>query len=126
MSALSEIENVIEEYLDGLHRADTERLKSVLHPKAVYGTADEATPLIRGMDEYFAEVAKRVSPASQGEKRNGVIDRIDIAGENTANARVRCTMNGRDFVDFLSFIRTEGEWRILSKVFQVAEAEAGT
>ncbi|MEM8986384.1 MAG: nuclear transport factor 2 family protein [Pseudomonadota bacterium] len=125
MSAQAEIEKAIGAYFDGLYHADVERLRKVFHPQAVYATADEVKPLIREMNDYFAVVADRVSPASRNESRKDAIDRIEIAGENTANARVRCTIGDRDFVDFLSFIRTEGEWRIISKVFQIIERNKG-
>ena len=125
MSPQAQIEAVIGKYLDGLHHADEALLKSVFHPRAVYATADEETPLIRSMEEYFPVVAARVSPASRGEARREAIDQIEIAGANTANARVRCAMGDRDFVDFLSFIRTDGEWRIISKVFQIKERKRG-
>ncbi len=119
MSAYTQIEQVIGEYFDGLYHADAERLRRVFHPQAVYATADEAEPLIRNMKDYFAVVEKRVSPASRNEVRKDIIDRIEVAGRNTASARVRCSIGERDFVDFLTFIRADGEWRILSKVFQI-------
>ncbi|MEO0881553.1 MAG: nuclear transport factor 2 family protein [Pseudomonadota bacterium] len=125
MSAHAEIKQVIGDYLDGLHYADVDRLSNVFHPKAVYATADEAEPLIRTMSDYFVVVASRVSPASRNEPRKDAIDRIEVAGENTATARVRCRMGDRDFVDFLSLIRTSGEWRIISKTFQIIERTEG-
>lgn len=125
MLARNEIEKAIRMYFDGLHHADPQRLAKVFHPQAVYATADEAQPLIRTMDEYFTVVAGRDSPASRNDPRKDVIDRIEVAGDNTALARVRCSIGERDFVDFLSFIRTEGRWRIISKVFQIIETKNG-
>lgn len=46
-------------------------------------------------------------------------DGVEFAGENAAFARVRCRMGERDYVDFLSFIREDGRWRIIAKVFQI-------
>ena len=49
-----------------------------------------------------------------------IVDFPDLAGENTAMARVRCSIDAR-FRDFLTLVRTDGQWRILSKIFQINE-----
>lgn len=93
-------------------------------PKAIYATADETPLLYRTMAEYVPIVADRQSPASRKEARRDHIDTIEIAGENTAVARVRCSIGNRDFVDFLTLVRTDGRWRIIAKVFQIIERQA--
>ncbi|MGO4841845.1 nuclear transport factor 2 family protein [Rhizobiaceae sp. 2RAB30] len=32
-------------------------------------------------------------------------------------------MGPRDFVDFLTLVRTDGRWQIIAKVFQIIERE---
>ena len=123
MSDFSAVTGVLETYFDGLYHADTERLAAAFHPQAIYATADETPLLYRTMDEYFPVVAKRESPASRGESRRDVIDAIEFAGENTAFARVRCSIGTRDFVDLLTLVQTDGAWRIMAKVFQIIERE---
>ncbi len=126
MTNYSAITAVIEDYLNGLYHCDTELLGRVFHPKAIYATADETPMLFRTMDEYFAVVVARVSPASRNEPRNDVIDSINFAGKNTAFARVRCTFAAKDFVDFLTFVRIDGAWLIISKVFQMTDQASVT
>ena len=121
MTAFAAVAGVLETYFDGLYHADIERLGAVFHPKAVYATADETPLLYRTMDEYLPVVAKRVSPASRSEIRRDVIDSIEFAGENTAFARVRCSIGTKDFVDFLTLVRTDGAWWIMAKIFQITE-----
>lgn len=121
MSDFSAITDVIRDYFDGLYHCDTDVLGRVFHPKAIYATADEAPMLFRTMDEYFPVVAARVSPASRNEPRNDIIESVEFAGENTAFARVRCSFGGKDFVDLLTFVRTDGAWRIMAKVFQMSD-----
>ena len=123
MTAFAAVAGVLETYFDGLYHADIERLGAVFHPKAIYATADETPLLYRTMDEYFPVVAKRVSPASRNEVRRDVIDSIEFAGENTAFARVRCSIGTKDFIDFLTLVRTDGAWRIMAKIFQITERE---
>jgi hypothetical protein len=121
MSNFVAVSGVLETYFDGLYHADTKRLDVVFHPKAIYATADETPLLYRTMDEYFPVVAKRVSPASRNEPRRDVIESVEFAGENTAFARVRCSIGTKDFVDFLTLVRTDGTWRIMAKIFQITE-----
>ena len=125
MRDFSTVTGVLKTYFDGLYHADTERLAAAFHPQAIYATADETPLLYRTMSEYFSVVAKRESPASRGEPRRDVIDAIEFAGENTAFARVRCSIGTRDFVDLLTLVQTDGVWRIMAKVFQIIERETG-
>lgn len=111
-------------YFDGLHFADPERLAKVFHPRALYATADEQPPLFRDLPSYLRIVGERQSPASRGEARKDTIDAIEFAGDRTARATVRCSIGPRDFVDFLTLVRVQEGWRIVSKVFQIIEAEA--
>jgi len=122
-AAFNEIAEVLRDYFDALHFCDTDRLQRVFHPRAIYATADETPLLYRTMEEYVPVVAARQSPASRDEPRRDHIDSIDLAGANTAVARVRCSIGRRDFVDFLTLIRTEGQWRIIAKVFQIIERQ---
>jgi hypothetical protein len=122
--AFQDISAVLTDYFDALHFCDIEMLQRVFHPKAIYATADESPLLYRTMEEYVPVVAARQSPASRGEPRRDNIDAIDFAGENTAIARVRCSIGTRDFVDFLTLVRTEDQWRIIAKVFQIIERES--
>ena len=112
---------VLEAYFDGLYYCDAAKLEQVFHPKAIYATADETPLLYRTMPEYMQVIAARKSPASRGDERRDVIDAIDFAGDNTAFARVRCTIGARDFVDFLTLVQVDGQWRIMAKIFQIIE-----
>ncbi len=116
---------MLKTYFDALYTCDTGLLEQIFHSRAVYATADENPALIRSMPEYFPVVAKRTSPASQNAPRRDVVESIELAGENTAMARVRCTINAHDFVDFLTLIREDGQWRIMSKIFAMQPAQEG-
>lgn len=121
--AFSEIAAVLQDYFDALYFCDTGLLQRVFHPRAIYATADETPLLYRTMEEYVPVVAARQSPASRDEPRRDHIDAIDLAGDNTAVARVRCSIGQRDFVDFLTLVRSEGQWWIIAKVFQIIERQ---
>ena len=44
---------VLQEYFDGLCHSDTQRLRRVFHPQAVYACATAEPAVILRMDEYF-------------------------------------------------------------------------
>jgi hypothetical protein len=115
--AESELREVLQLYFDGLYASDVELLRRALHPRAIYVCATDDELVYRDVDEYLPIVAARPSPASRGEVRKDHIDALEFAGANTARARVRCSIGDRDFVDFLTLIRTDGRWSIISKVF---------
>jgi hypothetical protein len=124
-SEFGALEAVISDYFDALYHCDTELLQSVFHEKAIYATADETPLLYRTMEDYVPVVAARQSPASRGETRKDAIDEIQLAGANTAFARVRCSIGDRDFTDFLTFVRDQDRWQIMSKIFEIKPREQG-
>ena len=69
------------------------------------------------MDQYFPVVDKRASPASRNESRTDRIVSIELAGPVTAFARVECSIAPKFFSDFLTLIKLEGRWQIITKVF---------
>ena len=123
-SPFAAVAAVLEVYFDGLHHSDTDRLRQIFHPEAVYASASDGALLYRTMAEYFPIVDARPSPASRGEARRDRIRSISFAGSVTALATVNCAIGDRYFTDFLSLVRLDGRWRIIAKVFH-AEPLAG-
>jgi hypothetical protein len=121
VNSFSEITRVLSLYFDTLYCCDLDKFDMVFHEKAIYATADEAVPLFRDMSEYRRVIAKRTSPLSANEPRLDFIDSIELAGKNTARVRARCAVGSRDFVDFLTLICDNGQWRIISKIFQIID-----
>lgn len=115
--ALPAVTALLRDYFDGLYFSDTQRLKRVFHPQAVYATATEGTPLILRMDEYLPVVDKRPAPASRGDARSDRIVSIDFVGPVTALAKVQCAIKPKHFTDLLTLIQVDGRWQIISKVF---------
>jgi hypothetical protein len=108
---------LLQHYFDGLHHSDTARLREVFHPEARYATATEGALLLLDMAQYFARVDQRPSPASRGEPRTDEVVQIDFAGPACAFAKVRCSIAPRHFTDYLTLVKVDGRWQILSKVF---------
>jgi hypothetical protein len=108
---------VLREYFDGLHFSDTQRLRRVFHPRAVYATATDDPPLVLDMDRYFAVVDRRPSPASRGDARTDRIELIELVGPATALAKVQCSIRPKHYTDLLTLIKVGGRWQIIAKVF---------
>jgi len=117
----SEVHDLLHMYFDTLYYCDLEKFDAVFHSQAIYATADETPLLYRDMTAYRKVIAQRRSPASRSEQRRDFIDAIEFAGDNTALARVRCSIGERDFVDLLSLVQIEGRWRIIAKIFQIIQ-----
>ena len=113
---------MLRDYFDGLHHSDSTVLARVFHPQATYATASDGTLLQWSMAEYFPVVDRRPSPASKGEPREDRIVSIAFAGPVTAVARVECVIAPRRFIDLLTCVRLDGQWRILAKVFHAEQA----
>ncbi|HET7794834.1 MAG TPA: nuclear transport factor 2 family protein [Rhizobacter sp.] len=116
---------VLQLYFDGLHHSDTQRLRRVFHPRALYASASDGTLLALGMDQYFAVVDQRVSPASRGDARTDRILAIEFAGPVTALARVQCSILPRHFIDLLTLVKLDGRWQVIAKVFHHAPTPEG-
>ena len=112
---------VIADYFDGLYYSDTDRLARVFHPLAQYVCATDGSLLYRTMGEYFPIVAARPSPASRGEVRQDRILSIEFAGPGTARAVLNCAMGDRVFTDWLTLVRLDGRWQVISKVFHYVQ-----
>jgi hypothetical protein len=111
-------------YFDGLYHSDTKRLRTVFHPRARYVCATDSALVDIGMPDYFAIVDDRPAPARRGEARQDAIDSIEFAGPKTAFVRARCAIGPRRFTDLLTFIKADGAWRIIAKVFHYDTAPA--
>jgi len=115
---LNAIESQLQLYFDGLYHSDTQRLRQVFHPQAIYACVADGQLLHYTMDEYFPIVDQRPSPASRAEPRQDRIISIEILGLTTAVARVECAIAPKQFQDVLSFLYLDGRWQIIAKVFE--------
>jgi hypothetical protein len=111
------IVDLLKRYYDALYRCDTALLATVFHASAQYFTVSSGELLHLDMHSYFPIVEQRISPESSEEPYAFSIESIEFAGAVTAIARMRCSMLGKDFIDLLSLIQIEGEWKIIAKVF---------
>jgi Putative lumazine-binding len=114
------IVDLLKRYYDALYRCDTALLASVFHASAQYFSASSGELLHLDMHSYFPIVEQRISPESSGEPYTfslESLESIELAGAVTAIARMHSSMLGKDFIDLLTLVKLEGEWKIIAKVF---------
>lgn len=116
-NAISEIQQQLEQYFDGLYFCDVQLLNNVFHSDAIYINVTEQPVLRLSMAEYFPIVASRISPASKRQTRQDKISSINLIHERLALVHVECVIHPKYFYDALTFVFEDGKWKIISKVF---------
>lgn len=104
----------LEHYLQGHATGDPAHFRAAFHEVAdLYWVADGALQTLTG-NAYVARAPG--TPAANEAERSRRIAWIEVAGD-AAVARVELDYPGVFFVDYMSLLRIDGEWRIVNKTF---------
>ena len=106
----------VDAYCKGVFRGDIALLRAVFHPKAALFAEVRGQPYYKPLDDYLAVVARRESPEALGEPFLMKPVLVEVTHE-IAFAKVHCPMLGYHYIDYLSFVRLEGRWVIVNKLF---------
>ena len=120
----AEIEKVLQVYFDGLYEGDTKKLGQAFHTAShLYsvGADGKAADLPRA--DWFKSVESRPSGKSKGSERRDRIVSIDFSGPATAFAKVECQLPPRYFTDYLTLLKADGRWQVISKAFHAVTKE---
>ena len=109
---------VIQNYINGTYSADIALLKSVFHEKAVMNGYIGSSLLMSDPSPFIDDIASSPSMKAKNDPYNVEIISISREG-NVASAIVRETGFRGDttLVSFFHLINTDGELRIISKLF---------
>ena len=119
MSDKQEIKNVIQLYFDCMFESSRDKAHAAFHPDAwISGYLPNGYQQMTVSDFGDFVAAQQPSPKSNGEVASLDIISLEIAG-HTAVALVRDAYLGLVFLDTLSFIKLEGQWLIINKLFHV-------
>ena len=110
------IEAVVEAYFEGLYLSDTKRLERAFHPSARIMGYDEGKLIDNPIDTFIAFVGRVTPPAEEGEAFDMEIVSVDIQG-SAAAVKVADLYKGLRFTDYLSLLKIDGTWKIVSKTF---------
>lgn len=112
-----DITTALADYFDGIYEGDTAKLRRAFHAEAHLYSATDGPLTDMSLEDYLALVGGRPSPASRNAPRADRIVAIDYSGPETAMAKVELSVSPKNFVDFLTMLRVDGRWRIISKTF---------
>lgn len=121
----SQIEATIQTYFDCMFEASAEKTHAAFHPNAKI-TGFTPDGLVELSVDQFAKMVASTEPSPKASGATAFLEIIslDIAGD-TAVARVRDDYLKARYLDTLSFLRSDGEWRIYNKLFHI-EGPAGS
>jgi hypothetical protein len=117
-SEIEAVEKVVWTYLDGLYEGDTGKLAQAFHEVShLYSVSDGGVADLP-REKWFEFVKGRASAKSQGLKRTDRIVSIDLAGPETAFVKLECSIHPRYFTDYLTLLKLNGGWKVVSKTFR--------
>jgi hypothetical protein len=119
MSDEQAIKTTIQTYLECMHESSGEKVHAAFHPDAKITGEIEGELHAMSVPEFAGFVeSQQPSPKEKGESERLDVVSLDTAGK-TAVARVRVDYLGMTFLDTLSFLKTDDQWRIYNKLFHV-------
>lgn len=122
--AVPELHAALTRYFDLMYDCDLSRFDTIFAPTVQLHGYREGRLLCWSAEAYKAILRERVSPKTQGAKRGDEIIALDVAGPEQAFTKVRVKIARLVFVDYLTWHRIEGAWRITSKGFHLEREDA--
>lgn len=114
---IKEIVDFLETYFVMLYEGDAETMEKVFHQGAHISYVDNGEIVIANREVLKERIANRVSSQQAGVARQDNILSIDFINENYAMVKVNLVIVDKLFTDYLSLIKNDGQWTIVSKTF---------
>jgi len=105
----------VNHYLAGHATGSAAEFSAAFHPKAMLYWNRDGAFAERTSAEYIAGAPGK--PAADEAQRKRSIESLDVTG-NVGMAKVVLDYPSVRFVDYLSLVKADGEWRIVNKIFQ--------
>ncbi|MBT5383881.1 MAG: nuclear transport factor 2 family protein [Kordiimonadaceae bacterium] len=119
MNAKGQIKNLIQIYVDSMDESNPNKVKQIFHNNAKIVGYLHGDFMEMSVDDFAGFVAsQQPTPKEKGENVIFEIITCEIEG-TTAVVKLRDKYLGITFMDILSFIKIEGEWKIYNKLFNV-------
>lgn len=112
----------LDNYLKGHATGDGEYFKKAFHTEGNLIFIREGKYTTRSFADYIAGASGK--PAADEAKRKRWIESVDVSG-NAATAKIILDYPTVRFVDYMSLLKINGEWKIINKSFY-AEPKAAT
>lgn len=110
------VRRAVEHYFMGHATGDGGHFRAAFHPVANLYFVREGKLVTRTSADYIA--GARGAPPPDESRQSRVVERIDVTG--TA-AVAKLVLDGPEakVTDYMSLLKTDGEWKIVSKIFFV-------
>jgi hypothetical protein len=108
-------------YLDGHKTGQADSFRRAFHPEARMLFVRDGQFVKTEIADYIARAPGK--PADDEDKRRRRIDSIDIVGD-AAVAKITLDYPEVTFTDYMTLLKINGEWRIVSKVFSADRSKA--
>ncbi|MFL2699706.1 MAG: nuclear transport factor 2 family protein [Gammaproteobacteria bacterium] len=119
MSDKDQVKNIVQLYVDSMDESNPDKVKEAFHANAKVVGYLHGDFLEMSVDDFANFVASQ-QPPPQEKDENVVYEILECEIEGTTGCvKVRDTYLGITFLDTLSFIKNDGEWRIYNKLFNV-------
>jgi len=110
------IRQAVQYYFDGGKNRDSVALRKAFHPDARMLFAKDGKLVVVPIGEYIARVAAdRLEPGEVDSTRRRVTS-VDVAGD-AAVARLELERPDALLTDYMSLLKVNGRWQIVSKIF---------
>ena len=106
----------LEHYIQGHATGDGAHMRLAFNPAGRLFWSNADTLATRTVEEYIAGMPGKPAPDEATGVRKRRIEMIDVTG-NAAVAKISLDYPDVYFVDYMSLLKTNGEWRIINKIF---------
>ena len=114
---VDELIEAVHWYFDALYEGDPELFAKVMHPRVRLFSATDKPLVEFDLPTHMDIVRNRPSPASRNDPRHDRVLSIEVATPTTAHVRVQDAVLPKMFTDDLTFLRVDGQWKIVAKVW---------
>ena len=119
MDDSEQIRNVIQLYIDSMNESNPDKVKQVFHGNAMVVGYLHGDFMEMSVDD-FADFVESQQPSPKEKGEDVVFEILSLEKEvTTALVKIRDKYLGITFLDTLSFINFEGEWKLYNKLFNV-------
>lgn len=120
-SAVTEIHQAIENYVEGYLRAEVPTLLKAFHPNARLFASEEGRLDKTELSDWTANLELRKSKGDLRKADLSILN-VDVSG-GAAVAKIKLSFPTFAFTDYLSFLQLEEGWRIVNKIYTVENFE---
>lgn len=110
----------LENYLKGHETGSPEYMKKAFHTEGHLMFIRDGKYTTRSFSDYVAGMSGK--PAADEAMRKRWIESIDVSGD-AATGKIILDYPTARFVDYMSLLKIDGEWRIVNKSFTVERKE---